>query len=322
MKRLLSILLACFAVLGMASAQTPQGINFQGVARDAQWQPLGTTGSHNIVVQIWDGTAVVYSETHSGIQTNPVGLFNIVIGKGVASVGVFSNINWASGAKSLEISVDGVSMGKQQMVSVPYALYAPGDNWGTQTAQTTAPLMGNGTGGSPIGLQNGTAVGQTWVWNGIAWVAAPAREVAIFEYAKGASSGSTVPGFNKVPLHNGTNTTNISLNVAGNTFTLQPGTYLIQGYSSTFLSGRHQVVVRNVASSQIVLLGTNEYTQGVNVSTSSKIFGKVTIGTPTTYILDHWVEHDSGTGTDGFGVEHTSLLNTENVYARVIIEKI
>jgi len=40
------------------------------------------------------------------------------------------------------------------------------------TAQTQAPLQGNGTAGSPITFQNGTAAGQVWQWDGTQWVLA------------------------------------------------------------------------------------------------------------------------------------------------------
>ena len=45
-----------------------------------------------------------------------------------------------------------------------------GDNWGTQVAITSAPIIGDGTTGNPITLQSGTAAGDVLVWNGSQWV--------------------------------------------------------------------------------------------------------------------------------------------------------
>ncbi len=46
-----------------------------------------------------------------------------------------------------------------------------GDNWGTQTVQTSSALSGVGTSTSPLTLaQQGASTGQVLKWNGIAWV--------------------------------------------------------------------------------------------------------------------------------------------------------
>lgn len=158
------------------------------------------------------------------------------------------------------------------------------------------------------------------------------REIAFFEYRKNTFSGSPgfpAAGFNKVPLNygKGTNTPNISLNETGNTITLQPGTYLIQEHSMAFQLGRHQVVFRNQTTGAMELLGTNEFssqTGNYTASSSSFIYGKLTVTVLTSYILDHWVSYTSA-NTDGLGVEHNNESNapgTDNIYARVVIEKL
>ncbi len=45
----------------------------------------------------------------------------------------------------------------------------PGDNWGTQVAQVTGPITGDGTTANPLGLIPGTAAGQVLQWNGTTW---------------------------------------------------------------------------------------------------------------------------------------------------------
>ncbi|NPA71397.1 MAG: DUF1566 domain-containing protein [Gammaproteobacteria bacterium] len=46
---------------------------------------------------------------------------------------------------------------------------AVGDNWGSQVAQTQAPIVGDGTSGNPITLQSGTANGEVLIYNGSQW---------------------------------------------------------------------------------------------------------------------------------------------------------
>jgi hypothetical protein len=50
------------------------------------------------------------------------------------------------------------------------AIAASGDNWGSQVAQTTARLTGNGTAGSPLDIaQQAATNGQVLKWNGTSW---------------------------------------------------------------------------------------------------------------------------------------------------------
>lgn len=124
------LLLFIFLIQSLIS-QTPQGFNYQAVARDASGQPI-TDQAISIMVSILDGSAsgpVLYTEIHH-LSTNNLGLFSIIIGEGT-TVDDFSAIDWsAGGSKWLEIQMDvtgGASyqlMGTSQLLSVPYALYA------------------------------------------------------------------------------------------------------------------------------------------------------------------------------------------------------
>jgi len=44
-----------------------------------------------------------------------------------------------------------------------------GDNWGSQTAVTSSPIVGNGTPSSPITIQSGTTTGDILIWDGTQW---------------------------------------------------------------------------------------------------------------------------------------------------------
>lgn len=112
-------------------AQSPPGINYQGVARNSDGKPLALrdiTIRINILKDGGNGE-VEYAEIHS-VKTNSFGLFTLVIGTGNATTGSFPFISWAVGNKWLRVEMDqdgGSSfqlMGSQQFMSVPYAFYA------------------------------------------------------------------------------------------------------------------------------------------------------------------------------------------------------
>ncbi|HNP94259.1 MAG TPA: hypothetical protein PKJ63_01475 [Cyclobacteriaceae bacterium] len=130
----LNITLA-FALINIAVlvAQSPNGINYQGVGRSLDGAPIS---NHEISLKlsILDGSTegeVLYSEIHE-IRTNRFGLFTLIIGDG--GIAPPSNglafIDWSSGKKWLQVELDENGgrnfrlMGTMQFMSVPYALYA------------------------------------------------------------------------------------------------------------------------------------------------------------------------------------------------------
>jgi hypothetical protein len=140
---LVIILLIC---INQLSAQVPQGIPYQAVARNGQGQPLPST---NVKVRfsILDSTATgtaVYVESHN-TTTSALGLFTANVGLGTASTGTFSAINWGQNYKFLKVELDTtatgnsyIDLGTQQMMSVPYALWAGGL---TQDQSTTNEVI-------------------------------------------------------------------------------------------------------------------------------------------------------------------------------------
>ncbi|MCS6981657.1 MAG: hypothetical protein NZM65_05605 [Flavobacteriales bacterium] len=195
------ILLSCGALWGafgsaLWSQTPPQGINYQAVARDAGSNLI--TGPLTVRITLRQGSAsgpTVYQETHN-VTANTYGLFNLAIGQGSPQSGSFAGIDWGMGPYFAQVEINAgsgfMNMGTQQLLSVPYALYAAkanmglndltdvntagvsvgqvlkwdgsqwvpandvgggaGDNWGTQVVQTNATLTGNGTAGSPLGI--------------------------------------------------------------------------------------------------------------------------------------------------------------------------
>ncbi len=121
---------ALFLILALLPAlalhcQSPQGIPYQAVVRNADGTVIASS-EEVFTFMIHDGTAngtVVYQESHS-LTSNAQGLVSCVVGNGVVSQGNFSSINWGSGAKFMHVMMGTTDLGTQQMMSVPYALYA------------------------------------------------------------------------------------------------------------------------------------------------------------------------------------------------------
>jgi hypothetical protein len=132
----------------------PEGINYQAVALDPNGKEIvgvdsrgqslpdkAITVRFTIISESINGTEQ-YMEIHK-TNTDAYGMFSLIIGGGEKTGGAvnsFSEINWGSGAHYLKVELDPdggnnfVTMGTQQMMSVPYALYAKssGSGGGTQ----------------------------------------------------------------------------------------------------------------------------------------------------------------------------------------------
>ena len=133
MKRLLILLLTVCTLGSAVHAQTPQLLNYQGVARNAFGNAIPNR-QMTLRLNIRNGSStgsVVYSETRS-VTTNAGGLYTVQIGSGgaIATSGSIAAINWQVGTKFLQVEVDPeagtnfLDLGTTQLVSVPYALSA------------------------------------------------------------------------------------------------------------------------------------------------------------------------------------------------------
>ena len=132
MKKLLLILLFLPTLI---FAQVPQGVGYQGVATDAAGFEL-INQSISIRASVISGSTtgtIEWQETHN-TSTDTFGLFNLTIGQGTStgngSQTSFADITWGANTHFLKIEMDvngGTNyshMGTNQMMSVPYALYA------------------------------------------------------------------------------------------------------------------------------------------------------------------------------------------------------
>ena len=128
------LLLAVSFFQRLSYAQAPNGINYQAVIRNSSGA-LSSNTAVAIRVNIRQTTTtgtIVYSERQN-VTTDQFGLVNFVIGSGTLLSGNFANIPWANGPFFLDLGVAFSGLpapiiympyGTQQMMSVPYALYA------------------------------------------------------------------------------------------------------------------------------------------------------------------------------------------------------
>ena len=136
-----TILFLALLLLSTTSfGQAPDGINYQAVIRNLS----GNLVANNTIalrIQVKQTSAsgtIVFQERHS-VTTSAQGLVNLVIGQGTLLGGNFSTINWAAGPYFVSLGVsftngtNYLDYGSQQLMSVPYALYAK--NAGNQLNQ-------------------------------------------------------------------------------------------------------------------------------------------------------------------------------------------
>jgi hypothetical protein len=122
------------------NAQAPDGINYQAVIRNLSGSLIAnsTIALRIQVKQTSASGTIVFQERHS-VTTSAQGLVNLVIGQGTLLGGNFSTINWTAGPYFVSLGVNFsngttyLDYGSQQLMSVPYALYAK--NAGNQLNQ-------------------------------------------------------------------------------------------------------------------------------------------------------------------------------------------
>lgn len=158
MKKLYT-LLATILLTTNIFAQAPEGFNYQALARDSAGDIIVNT---TIAVQFdlrettLAGT-IIYTETHNP-TTNGNGVFNLVLGQGTLTFGVFNTIDWSSDSHFLEVSIDPAngtafnSLGTTQLLSVPYALHAKTAESVTNESQTFEQVLvvGNDANGNDL----------------------------------------------------------------------------------------------------------------------------------------------------------------------------
>jgi hypothetical protein len=112
-------------------SQAPQKINFQSILRNTNGEVVANKAV-SLRISILSGSITgntVYSETHTK-TTDASGLISLQIGNGTVISGAFSAILWGNAAYFIKLEADFnggsnyVLLGTQELMSVPYALYA------------------------------------------------------------------------------------------------------------------------------------------------------------------------------------------------------
>ncbi len=149
------VLLVCVLALYtlVFQAQSPDLLNYQGIARSSTGAALQNQAI-SLRISINQTTATgttVYQETHS-VTTNNFGLFSVQVGNGTVVSGNISTITWGSNPYFMAVEMDPAggtaytAMGTQQLISVPYALYAKTS--GSSTPGPTGPQGPTGAQGA------------------------------------------------------------------------------------------------------------------------------------------------------------------------------
>ena len=133
MKLITTIILGIFGILffSIAYAQVPQLFNYQGIARDSKGEPLSNQiiSLKLAILPTLDASISEYEETQS-VTTNEFGLYSLQIGNGTAVTGTMKTVKWETGNKYIKVGIDAnggtnyVDVGINQLLTVPYAIYA------------------------------------------------------------------------------------------------------------------------------------------------------------------------------------------------------
>jgi hypothetical protein len=136
-----------FLFCGAAMAQSPTLINYQGIARGSDGQPV-TDQAMGIKFEILQGTpsgSLVFTETQP-VTTSSLGMIQTTIGLN----GNLGNINWQNGPYFLQVSLDAlndnnfIQLGVQRIMSVPFSMHAESVP-ATYTASSNQLTIGKNT---------------------------------------------------------------------------------------------------------------------------------------------------------------------------------
>ena len=110
MKKMLFFSVMFFMGLATSFAQVPlnKQLTYQTVVRNAQNKLVYNQSNVSVTVYVYNlnGTTVYYSETHTGLSTNPNGLLTLMVGGGTPASGNWDNIVWSDASIKTIISYD------------------------------------------------------------------------------------------------------------------------------------------------------------------------------------------------------------------------
>jgi hypothetical protein len=232
-----------FAIIVQVSAQTsaPKLINYQGIARDASGVPI--TSQFDIQFTIKNPTATVHNEFQNGIQPNSLGLFSTVIGKAPNTLTLAA---WDNGPFTLDVSINTGSsftlVGSQQLVSVPFSLFA-----GNVPSSYTNNILTIGANSYSIGA--GSSITPTIIGTGLASVTPTTGP--LYSVNVPTASLSYVNASNILSLTQGSTVSTVTLTGSGsNTVTMigQGNAVVTPTFGSAFTVNVPPQVLTNVSN--------------------------------------------------------------------------
>lgn len=294
--KLIYYLFLLFGTLSVFS-QAPQSINYQGVVRNTAGVPITTLSTIALKFEISDGTStIVHQEIQNPVAVNSLGIFNTRIG---LSPALSNTITWQNGPYTLSVSVDMGSgftfLGAQQMVSVPFALYA--EKSGSSVSQSLA-INGNSlsiTGGNTIALPSNTFTATSITGSGAASVTSiGTNSFDVFVPAVNINGAGNTSVTGSFPNYTVSSLAPVNPNIigvgatsvvsAGNNFTVASAPVNISGAGNTIVNGAYPNFTVSGTPPNIVGVGTtsvlssgNNFTIGtspVNISGA----GSATVG--------------------------------------------
>ncbi len=299
MKKHFTLLLTAMLCTLLAVAQVPQGVNFQGIARDNNGLALAQGTQIGLRLSVLQGSATgstVYSEEYPSVTLERGGIFNVVLGKGTPITGTFSGINWQGGSKFMRVEMrQGTSgsytaLSTTEIMSVPYAQTAAKAGWLDYLIVEDRKPSGTSGGG-----------GTTLVWN--------TRSLNTGFPSDTSSGGNIIlfPNTGKVQL--------------------KPGTYYIDGYAPAFCVNRHRAAIYDDVTGDILLLGSSSFSPVFNsgsehVLTNSEIKGFIKVINPvTTIVLKHYIQNLPIYNGSSLGAS-VNIPGVQEQYSRLVIQKI
>ncbi|MEW6682908.1 MAG: tail fiber domain-containing protein [Nitrospirota bacterium] len=144
---ILGVLVASLVIMGgLAQAQVPQLINYQGVLKNGGGTPI--TGTVSVTFSIYSGPSggtALWSETQSVVVTG--GLFNVLLGSSTAFPAYFFQGTTPDRYLGVKVGSDPEMTPRQRLVSVGYTLKAEdADSLGDRIAITDKPNQRVGVG--------------------------------------------------------------------------------------------------------------------------------------------------------------------------------
>ena len=156
------LLTASVFLTQQANAQAPQYFSYQSVLRNSSNALLANT-TVATKISILQENFPIFSEIHTG-TTNANGLLSLQVGNGNLESGNFNTIDWAAGPYFIKTETDPTGgsnytiTGVQQLLSVPYALYAAksGDGSFKASIANASDIVNTNSGNVGIGTDTPT----------------------------------------------------------------------------------------------------------------------------------------------------------------------